>query len=134
MRPRPGSRARWPTGTRSRSGRTRGTACAPPLGDVDLGCDDVGPVIPPDADPSTPRLGVDECCTPLWFGYLPEGAVSAVLLDATGERLAVEAILGDGVWALPVPAEHAEDSFDGTDTTVAYVMQDGTEIPAPHVG
>jgi hypothetical protein len=104
------------------------------LGDVDLGCDDVGPVISPDADPSTPRLGMDGCCTRLWFGYLPEGAVAAVLVDATGERLDVEAALGDGIWALPVPVAHAEDSFDGTDTTVVYVMQDGTEIPAPHVG
>jgi hypothetical protein len=104
------------------------------LGDVDLGCDDVGPVLAPDADPSTPRLGIDDCCTPLWFGYLPEGAVDVVLDSAAGERLDVDAVISQGVWALPVPAEHARDDGFDSDSVVLYVMDDGSEVPAPHVG
>jgi hypothetical protein len=64
------------------------------LADDDLGCDDEGPVLGPEADPATPRVAVEGHGFPrdqlgvLVYAYLPPGAADVVLLWNDGRERA----------------------------------------------
>lgn len=98
---------------------------------VNLGCDDVGPVIPVDADPTTARIAIDPSAPfgeVLAYGFLPHGAVDVVADLDTGQRVTGADISG-GMWALALPEGWGVDPTSHLD--VRYVLDDGTERPAP---
>jgi hypothetical protein len=101
------------------------------LGDKDFGCDDEGPVIGPNQDPTTARFTAEVHGSLLAYGYLPENATAVVAVLNDGRRLDDD-IVSNGaprVWALPLP--RGIDAFQSQ--PIFYVAADGTETPAPKV-
>lgn len=95
---------------------------------VDLGCDDVGPVIAPDADPATPRaamtgpaVGIPAEGARLLYGYLPLGAVDVHVVHADGRVGTGSAVTGAGMYAVPVPPT-------GLPPALSFVDASGTEV------
>jgi hypothetical protein len=105
------------------------------LGDVDLGCDDVGPVLPRGADQSTARVAVhffsgNEDGFWLYYGYLPPSA-SAVMFVLPGDGRWDSGLVIEPTrryWALPVPSAYT--AHEGL-LTVVYRDANGAERPAP---
>lgn len=94
---------------------------------VDLGCDDVGPVVPADAPLGTPRIAgatvspefSEDEGGELAYAELPEGAVSVDLRLSDGsviESVAVD--LQDGLWGAPVQSGNLP-------LTVTYLDREG---------
>jgi hypothetical protein len=95
---------------------------------VDLGCDDVGPVIAPDADPATPRaamtgpaVGTPVERAQLLFGYLPLGALDVHVVHADGRVGTGSAVTGAGMYAVPLPPT-------GLPPALSFVDASGTEV------
>ncbi|HEY8526719.1 MAG TPA: hypothetical protein VIL48_17245 [Acidimicrobiales bacterium] len=107
------------------------------LGPSDLGCDDVGPAVPPGADPATPRSAADETGYPyplpeasaLAYGYLPPGADTVELVHDDGrtvtDGLAVEPT--ERFWAMPL-------AVGDNPETVVYRDAAGTEVARFTIG
>jgi PASTA domain-containing protein len=115
----------WTVGDSSRHG-----LCAT-LGSTDVGCDDIGPVIAPGADPATPRAAADatgsnypgeEACS-LVYAFLPPGAENVELAHDDG-RTVTDGLVVEPTrrfWAMPVqPGDNPE--------TVIYRDATGAEI------
>ena len=101
------------------------------LGDTDLGCDDAGPVIGPNQDPTTARFTAEVQGSLLAYGYLPENATAAVAVFNDGRRLDNDIVSKNAprVWALPLPREV---DINGA-PPIFYVAANGTETPAPKI-
>lgn len=103
------------------------------INEVDFGCDDVGPVITPEDDPSTPRWAIDN--EPphekvVAYGYLPPDAVEVVGTLPNGEQVTGTVIGGiPTMWALPLPP--ADEGMTKSSLTIHYVNKNGAETPAP---
>jgi hypothetical protein len=99
---------------------------------VNLGCDDVGPVLSADADPTTARIAIDPAPPygeVLAYGYLPESAVD-VVADLDGKRLTGATLNGAlPIWALQLNTGTGTDG--PSNLRVIYLLDDGTELPAP---
>jgi hypothetical protein len=114
----------WTVGDSSRHG-----LCAT-IGPTDVGCDDIGPVIPPGADPATPRGAADrvgnyseeEACS-LVYAFLPPGAETVELVHDDG-RTVTDGLVVEPTrrfWAMPVqPGDNPE--------TVIYRDGAGNEV------
>jgi len=108
------------------------------LGNTDLGCDDIGPVIAPDKDPATPRSAADQTgyafseseAATLLDAYLPPKAVSVRILDAAGHPAITGHIVVDvehHIWAAPIqPGKNP--------AVVAYFDAEGHEVARFRVG
>jgi hypothetical protein len=102
------------------------------LGDVELGCDDEGPVIAPDADPATPRTAIEDegqfdlrQAGVLRYGFLPAGATRVVLRWFDGRETSAGLVVhpAQRIWAIPIrPGDNPEDD-------VSYRTDDGREVP-----
>lgn len=101
------------------------------LGPTDLGCDDIGPAIAPDADPATPRIAADRTgfahgaqeAGALVYGFLPAGAETVELVHDDGRTLTTGLVIqrSQGFWAMPVrPGDNPD--------TVIYRDAAGTEV------
>jgi heat shock protein HslJ len=108
------------------------------LGDNDLGCDDAGPVIPPGADPATPRTAADESGSAfpeedagaLLYGHLPPGATMVVVTYDDGSEEGNQRFVVQGepdLWALPI-------ELGNTPAFVVYIEGNGTEVARFPVG
>jgi hypothetical protein len=101
------------------------------LDETNVGCDDVGPVVPADADPSTARWGLTEDRW-LAYGFLPEGAVGVVItpLDGATRFSDVQVDRTTRLWGAggenPDHASSVAERF-----RIRYKMADGTLIDAP---
>jgi hypothetical protein len=102
------------------------------IGDHDFGCDDEGPVVPSDRDPTTARFGLEPEAAVLAYGYLPENAVGVVAVLDDGRRVEDDVLSKDAprVWALPLPLGV---ELGDKRPAIFYVAADGTETPAPKV-
>jgi hypothetical protein len=103
------------------------------IGDQDFGCDDEGPVVPRDRDPTTARFAVERYAdgaegASLAYGYLPENATGVVAVLDDGRRVDDEVVSKGAprVWALPLPAGVKPFGFP----PISYVAADGAETPA----
>ena len=101
---------------------------------VNLGCDDVGPVLPAGADPTTVRWGLDGV---RWLAYaeLPADAVGVMVRPRANQPPGGEPIVDReaGLWA--VPGDNPDDLYDvGSGYTVQYRMADGRIVDAPRAG
>lgn len=102
------------------------------LGPSDLGCDDIGPAIPPGADPATPRVGADVAtgaahpadeAGALVFAFLPPGAETVELVHDDGRTVTAGLTVEPTgrFWAMPVqPGDNPE--------TAVYRGADGNEV------
>jgi hypothetical protein len=101
------------------------------IGDQDFGCDDEGPVVPRDRDPTTARFALEPEAAVLAYGYLPENATGVVAVLDDGRRVDNEVVSKGAprVWALPLPAGVKPFGFP----PIAYVAADGAETPAPKI-
>ena len=101
------------------------------LGPSDIGCDDVGPVLPAGADPATPRAAIEPAATEhpmqeaatLTYGYLPPGADAVELVHDDG-RTVTDGLLIEPTgrfWGLPVQPGDNPD-------TVVYRSASGQEV------
>jgi hypothetical protein len=103
------------------------------IGGTNLGCDDVGPVLPAGADPTTARHAIDPVAPfeeVLAYGYLPTDAAGVVAQLPTGRRTAGLVGGQPRIWAIPLPK-----GIDPSRSvpTIFYKHQDGTQVQAPKV-
>ncbi|HRW40338.1 MAG TPA: hypothetical protein P5193_02210 [Microthrixaceae bacterium] len=101
------------------------------LAESSLGCDDVGPVVPADADPSTVRWGLD---ADRWLAYgeLPGDAVDVVVTPPPGRPAGGAPVVDRraGLWA--VAGDDPDEVFDpGEGYAVHYRLADGRLVEAP---
>jgi hypothetical protein len=82
------------------------------FGEANLGCDDQGPVIGPDADPAIPRLAPARSARSpdsgsLVYGFLPPGATRVELIYDGGPRIPTGLVVepDERFWAAPVDPE-----------------------------
>jgi hypothetical protein len=101
------------------------------IGDHDFGCDDEGPVVPRDRDPTTDRFALEPEAAVLAYGYLPDNATGVVAVLDDGRRVDDEVVSNDvpRVWALPLPP--GVKPFGSP--PISYVAADGAETPAPKI-
>jgi hypothetical protein len=101
------------------------------LGPSDLGCDDIRPVVPPGADPATPRTAADQTgfAHPtdeggtLVHAFLPPGADTVELVHDDGRTLTAGLVIEptERFWAMPIqPGDNPE--------TVIYRDTAGLEV------
>ncbi|MEX2255372.1 MAG: hypothetical protein WEC34_08035 [Acidimicrobiia bacterium] len=99
------------------------------IGTQDFGCDDVGPVINPNADPATPREAVEPGPFPnpnaglFAYAYLPPGATNVVLIFADGRTTSAGLVIEPTArfWGMPIkPGDNPP--------IISYTTADGTEI------
>jgi len=94
---------------------------------TDLGCDDVGSVLGPDADPATPRSAIVDCCSAqILYGYLPPGAAQVELEAPSGTRTGGYISEDGRIWA--VPDLRDQTSPEGAGGTIVYRTADGDEV------
>lgn len=98
------------------------------LAGEDLGCDDAGPVIAPDADPATPRIALPAGAPSfdsgsLVYGFLPDRATDVELVHDDGRSVTTGLVIEphERFWAIPVEAEDNPD-------TVIYRDAAGVEV------
>jgi hypothetical protein len=78
------------------------------------------------------RLVADDCCSPLWFGIVPEhpeGRIVPVLQRRDGTAIAATPVMSGRIWAIPVPVDLAGYGFEST-MRVLYRLPDGSLIEA----
>lgn len=100
------------------------------IGEIDLGCEDVGPGVPAGSDPATPRTAAaaagpfpEDEAGQLAFGFLPAGATNVSLRHSDGRTDEATVVVSAElrVWASPITPG------DNPDVAV-YLDADGREL------